>query len=166
MAPPMPGSVPVPNSSIRYDGVTIGSLHHILHVQEVGRVGTQVVLQTLFVTDVYHDVLEDTRLGTLAHRDAQSALQHILKQSYGLQTYRLTSGVRTRDDEDALLLCQRDVEWHHLLVFLLQEIAGGVGEWHGSSLRVDGLPLRVLWPCKISASFALACIRSMMARNR
>ena len=43
--------------------------------------GTQVVLQTLFVTDVYHDVLENTCLGTLAHRDAQSALQHILKQT-------------------------------------------------------------------------------------
>ena len=120
----------------QYDGVAIGCLHHVLHVQEVRRVGTQVVLQTLFVTDVYHDVLENTCLGALAHRDAQSALQHILKQTYGLETYGFTSGVRSRDDEDALILCQGDVEWHHLLVLLLQ---GLLEEW------VDGTDPVHVW---------------------
>ena len=77
------------------DGVAIGSLHHILHVEQMRGVGTEVVLQTLFVAYVDHDVLEHARLRTLAHGDAQSALQHVLQQSHGLQTYRLSSGVRT-----------------------------------------------------------------------
>ena len=77
------------------DGVAIGSLHHILHVEQMRGVGTQVVLQTLFVAYVDHDVLEHARLRTLAHGDAQSALQHVLQQSHGLQTDRLSSGVRT-----------------------------------------------------------------------
>ena len=45
----------------QYDGVAIGCLHHVLHVQKMGRVGTQIVLQTLFVANINHDVLENTR---------------------------------------------------------------------------------------------------------
>src|SRR5574344_2500388 len=51
----------------QYDGTVVGSLHHIFHVEEVGRVGTEVVLQTLFVTDINHDVLEYTRLRAFAY---------------------------------------------------------------------------------------------------
>lgn len=69
------------------DGVAVGCLHHVLHIQEVRRVGTQVVLQALLITDVDHDVLEYARLGTFAYRNAQSALQHILEQAHGLQAY-------------------------------------------------------------------------------
>ena len=102
------------------DGVAVGCLHHVLHVEQVGGVGTQVVLQALFVADVYHNVLEDAGLRTLAHRDAESALEHVLQETHGLQTDRLTAGVRTGDDEDALVLCEGDIERYHLLALLLQ----------------------------------------------
>ena len=62
-------------------------LHHVLHVQEVRRVGREVVLYALLVADVDHYVAEDAHLGALAHGDGQSALQHVLQQSHGLQTY-------------------------------------------------------------------------------
>ena len=62
----------------QYDGTVVGSPHHIFHVEEVGRVGTEIVLQTLFVTDINHDILEYARLRAFAYWDAQTALQHIL----------------------------------------------------------------------------------------
>ena len=120
----------------QYDGVAIGCLHHVLHVQKMGRVGTQVVFQTLLVADINHDVLEDTRLRTLAHRDTQSALQHILQQTYCLEAHRLTTGVRTRYDEDALVLRQGDIKRHHFFVFLLQ---GLLEQW------VDGTDPVYVW---------------------
>ena len=43
-------------------GAGIGRLHHVLHVEQVTRVGAQVVLNALFVADVDHQVFEDARL--------------------------------------------------------------------------------------------------------
>ena len=38
--------------------MTVGLLHHVLHVQQMTRIGTQVVGYRLLVANVYHDVLE------------------------------------------------------------------------------------------------------------
>ena len=43
-------------------GAVVGALHHVLHVRKMARIRTQVVLDALFVTDVYEDVLEYSRL--------------------------------------------------------------------------------------------------------
>ena len=70
-------------------------LHHHLHVQQVRGVGRKVVLNALFVTDIYHHIAEDSRRGILAYGDGHTALEHILKQADGLQTDGLSSGVRS-----------------------------------------------------------------------
>ena len=59
-------------------------------------------------------------MATFVHRDKQSALQHVLQQTYCLQADRLSACVGTGDDEDAPLLVQFDVEWHHFLAMLGQ----------------------------------------------
>ena len=83
-------------------------------------IGTQVVLYALLVADIYKDVLEDAALRVFAHRNGQSALQHILQQTYCLQAYTLSAGIRTADDEDALFLVQFYLEWDNLLSLFLQ----------------------------------------------
>ena len=64
----------------------VGALHHILHVRQMARIRTQVVFYALFVTYIYKDVLEYSRLRTLAHRHGQTALEHVLQQTDGFQT--------------------------------------------------------------------------------
>ena len=61
--------------------------HHVLHVEQMAAVGAQVVLDALFVADVNQDVFEHPCLTVLAHRDRQSALQHVLQQSCCLQAH-------------------------------------------------------------------------------
>ena len=58
--------------------VKIGIAHHLLHVLQVSAIGTQVVLDALFVAYIYQYMVEHTALGVLAHGDRQSALKHIL----------------------------------------------------------------------------------------
>ena len=98
----------------------IALAHHVLHVEEMTRIRTQVVLYTLLVAYVYHHVVEYTRARTLAHWYRQSALQHILQQSHRLQAHRLSSGIRARDKQNALLGSQGYVQRHHLLVVFRQ----------------------------------------------
>ena len=93
----------------------------------VRRVGTEVVLDALFVADVDEDASEDTRVATLVKGDEHPALKHVLQESYRFEAHRLATGVRPRDDEDALLSVQLDVEWDDLLVVLRQrELQQGV----------------------------------------
>ena len=56
----------------------IGIAHHLLHVLQVSAIGTQVVLDALFIAYIYQYMVEHTALGVLAHGDRQSALKHIL----------------------------------------------------------------------------------------
>lgn len=78
----------------------------------MGGIGTEVVLQTLFVANVYHKVIEDAYLRAVANGNGQSALEHILQQCHRLEAHALSAGVRSGDDKDALVGSQHDVEWH------------------------------------------------------
>ena len=80
--------------------MAVGLLHHVLHVQQVTRIGRQIVGYRLLVTDVYHDVAEYTTCRTVTNGNRQSALQHILQQSHRLQTHRLTTSIRTGDNKE------------------------------------------------------------------
>ena len=73
----------------------IAVLDHLLHVHQMTGIGGQVVLDALFVTDINHDILEDAAGGTVANGNGQSALQHILQQSNGLQAHGFTTGIGT-----------------------------------------------------------------------
>ena len=94
--------------------------HHVLHVQQVRRVGREVVLYALLVADVDHYVAEDAHLRSFAHGDGQSALQHVLQQTHRLQAHRLAAGVRTRYNQYVAVARQHDVERHDRLLLLLQ----------------------------------------------
>ena len=74
--------------------------NHRLHIEQVGRVGGEVVFDALLVANVYHYVTEGATGATVAHWDGESTLQHILQQSDGLQANGFTSCIRTRDDEN------------------------------------------------------------------
>ena len=52
----------------------IGLLHHLFHVHQMTRVGREVVLNALLVTDVDEDMVEDTRRAAIADGDGQAAL--------------------------------------------------------------------------------------------
>ena len=73
----------------------VGLLYHILHVEQMGGIGTEVVLQTLFVANVYHKVIEDAYLRAVANGNGQSALEHILQQCHRLEAHALSAGVRS-----------------------------------------------------------------------
>ena len=51
----------------------------ILHIQQMARVSTQVILNTLLVTDVDEQALENTGTATFMNWNEHSALQHILQ---------------------------------------------------------------------------------------
>ncbi len=88
--------------------------HHRLHVQQVARIGGQVILYTLLIANVNEDIAEHPHPALLSHRYGQTALKHILQQPHRLQTYRLTPCVGSRDDKDTLLGRQPDVQGNHL----------------------------------------------------
>ena len=85
------------------------------HVLQVAAIGTQVVLDALLVTDVDKDVTEQSHVGIVAQCGQQSALHHVLHDSYGLETYRFAAGIGSRNDKYAVLLVQGDVQRHDLL---------------------------------------------------
>ena len=47
----------------------IGAAHHLLHILQVAAIGTEVILDALFVTYVDKNMLEDTAYGVLSHGD-------------------------------------------------------------------------------------------------
>ena len=66
-------------------------------------------------------------MATFVQGDEHTALQHILQKSYRFEAYRLAPGVRTGDDEDALLSVQLDVQGYYLFIMLGQrELQQGV----------------------------------------
>ena len=126
------------------DKRTVGGLtHHHLHIHQMRRIGREVILQALLVADVNHHIFKYTAAAARPHGDAQSGLQHILQQSDGLQTHRLTAGVGTGDNQHALLGLQHDVEGHDAVfqMELKQRMArpDPVDEWRGLHLRLKGI---------------------------
>ena len=77
----------------------VGGLNHLLHIEKVGGVGREVILNALLVADVYHDGVEDTHRAVLLHRYAEATLHHVLQQTDRLKTNRFTAGIRAGDNE-------------------------------------------------------------------
>ena len=77
------------------EALPVAMLHHVLHVEQMGRIGGKVILQTLFVADVDEDAAEDAEHAALGNRDGHSALEHILQQACGLQADRLATCIRS-----------------------------------------------------------------------
>ena len=98
----------------------VGLLHHLLHVHQMTRIGREVVLNTLLVADVYQDMVEESCGASVADGYGQTALEHILQESHRLQTHRLATRIRPRDNQESFLLGEDDIQWHHVLSLLLQ----------------------------------------------
>ena len=95
---------------------------HMLHVEQMRRVGTQVVVDGLFVTDVDEYAVEYRKFGIFEYRHRKTALEHVLQQPHGLETYRLASGIRTRNDEHAASAVELQVEGYHLFPLARQRL--------------------------------------------
>ena len=127
----------------------IGLLQHVLHIEQVGGVGGQVVLETLLIADVYHDVLEHTHARAFVYGDAQTTLHHILQESGGLEADGLSAGIGARDDEYAVVggelyikRYERGGSGRVLLEALLEQGVAGSGpvdDRGGSHLRFGAL---------------------------
>ena len=65
----------------------VGTLHHVLHVEQMTRIGAQVIFYALLVANVDEDMFKDARCRAFAHRDGNATLQHILQQTSRFQTY-------------------------------------------------------------------------------
>ena len=48
------------------EGLIVGMFHHHLHVEQMRRIGAEIVFNTLFVANVYHHVLEHTNPRSVA----------------------------------------------------------------------------------------------------
>ena len=102
------------------EALAVARFQHHLHVGQVGRVGTQVVFNTLLVADVNEDVAEDAGMASFVHGHQHAALEHVLQQSDGFQADGLTSGVRTGNQQDAFLAGEDNVQGNHFLAVLGQ----------------------------------------------
>ena len=89
-------------------------LHHLLHVDEVGRVSRKVIFDALLITYVYHDVGENAGLRTFVDGYGQTTLQHVLQQGCRLETNGLTTCIRSGDEEYALVRTEGNVERNDL----------------------------------------------------
>ena len=52
----------------------IATFHHYLHIGEVRGVGTQIVFDRLFITDIYENAAEYTCMTAFVHRNQHAAL--------------------------------------------------------------------------------------------
>ena len=107
-----------------------GVAHHLFHVEQVGRIGAEIVFQTLFVANVDEDVGKDATHRAFAHGNGHAALQHVLQEAHRFQTHRLATGIRTRDEQNAGI-AQADVERHHAATMARQTLL---------QKRMHGLP--------------------------
>ena len=78
--------------------------HKRFHVTQMTRIGGEFILYRLLVSDIDHQSVKKTRPTLLRHRYQQSALEHVLQQSHGLQTHGLTAGIRTGYHQHMVLL--------------------------------------------------------------
>ena len=67
------------------EAAVIGILHHVLHVEQMAGVGGEVIINALLIADVYENAFEYARMAVGAHGYGNSALEHVLQQSYRLE---------------------------------------------------------------------------------
>ena len=67
---------------------------HLFHIEKMGRIGGEIVLNALLVAYVNHDGVEHTHGAVLPHWHAKAALHHVLQQTDSLKTYGLTASIR------------------------------------------------------------------------
>ena len=93
---------------------------HGLHVGQKRTICTEVVIDGLIVADTYHDAVEYRKFGCFGCRDEHAPLEHILQQAHCLQADRLSSGVRTGNQQDVLARGQARCERYNLLLLFAQ----------------------------------------------
>ena len=49
------------------EGLIVGMPHHHLHVEQMRRIGAEIVFNALLVANIYHHVLEYANLRSVAH---------------------------------------------------------------------------------------------------
>ena len=70
-----------------------GLPHHVLHVEQMGGVGGEVVLQALLIANVYHHITKHAAARALPHGNGHPTLQHVLQEAYRLEADRLATGI-------------------------------------------------------------------------
>ena len=142
----------------------VAVFHHYLHIGQVRGVGAEVIFDRLLVADVNEYIAEYAGMAALVHRDEQAALQHILQQSYGFQADRLAAGIRTGNDEDALLSVQLYIQRTTFLPCLARESCSS--GWTAIVQSKTCLFSKAGFsPVICSENNALARMKSISARN-
>ena len=91
----------------------VGVLHHHLHVEQMRRIGAQIIFYALFVANIYHEILKNTHTRSVAHGYRKSTLHHILKQANGFETHRLTTRIWPWNNQDAFILGENNIKRHN-----------------------------------------------------
>ena len=66
----------------------------------------------MLVADINKKFIKNRELATLRNRNRETTLEHILQDTEGLKTYRLTSSIRTRDNKYSIIPIQSSIQWH------------------------------------------------------
>ena len=104
----------------QHEAVFIRFREHGVHIRKEGAVGAQVVFERLVVAYAHLNAVENRELRGFRGRDEHAPLEHVLQQPYGLQAYRLSSGVGSGDYDDSLLSVEAYGKRADFPVLLLQ----------------------------------------------
>ena len=92
----------------------------MLHVEQVARICTQVVLNALLVADINEETVEKTGTAAFMYGNEHTALQHVLQETGSLQTHRLSTGIRTGYEQYTAFAVKFNVKRRHLASMLAQ----------------------------------------------
>ena len=84
--------------------------HHFFHVDQMGRIGAQVVGETLLVANIGKDSVENACGGVFGHGYGEATLEHVLEQAHGFEANRFATGIGARDDEQPLATLEANIE--------------------------------------------------------
>ena len=94
--------------------------HTLLHVRKVRAIGTQVVLDRLFIAYIYKDAIEYTHVRVVVHRYKQSALHHVLQKPHRFEAHRLSTCIGTRYEQYAIFIIEGYIQRNNILVLTAQ----------------------------------------------
>src|SRR5664280_2964870 len=88
----------------------VSIFNEVFHIDKVGTIRTQIIINTLFITNIDQYIFKNACFSSFSNRYCQSALKHILKQSDRFETYRFPSGVGTRNKQYSVFLIELNFE--------------------------------------------------------
>ena len=144
-------------------------LQHTLHIHQVRRIGRKVVIHRLLIANINADTLKHRQFAHLTCSNREAALEHILHYTCGFQADRLTTCIRTRDNQYMFLSIKLHIKWHQLLLLSLESLRQQwmerISQHHSIILRDNGFACSVLH-CPAGFGTHSIHLGEVLSRNR